>query len=790
MRSYRPNAIRGAIHRLYDSNERKKHKEQLAEQARLLDLTNDAIIVRDGEDRITYWNKGAEKIYGYTKEEALGKVTHGLLKTEHPEPLSKILEKLHRDNQWAGEIIHYRRDGTPMIMFSRWSLDRAANGKPASILETNTDVTERKAAQKKAAWLALFPENNPNPILELDLKKRAIYYANPPAVRFLSRLQGRGFQNPFFISLLKAAAPLLQGGKEPVQTEIDIDGSSYSASIVPVPETTRLRVYTSNISDRKRAERHLAEAARQRETLYQFVQRRSQAQSLRDIYEAALDAILKALRCDRASLLLLDEERVMRFVDWLGLSQRYRKAVESYSPWKPNAKNPQPVCVADVDRADIPRSLKATMKAEGIRAAAFVPLLTGEKLIGSFMTHYNAPHVFSHDELNLAVTIARQIAHGIQRKRSDEALRESEARMRAIVEQSTVGMVRADLNGRLVFVNEPFCEMLGYKESQLTGKSIYAFIHPDDAKKTAEMFGKLADNARPYDAEKRYVRKDGSVIWVRVSASPVHDAHGKTQSAVAVAVDISSRKKAEAALRRSKQLLEQLVRQRTKALHDSNVELQSEIVRRKGLEGELLTISDREQQRIGQELHDGICQQLTAIGFLTRATALRLKNQRAVEADEIDKIARMINKSVMDARAIARDLHKEEIDAAGFARALRDLAERKIWKTRCRLKVTAQLDLEDDRVASELYRILREALMNANKHARAEEIVLEVCRKKDKLMFSVTDNGIGLTEASKLKQGLGFHIMKYRAQSIGARLEFETPKGGGTRVVCYLPFPK
>jgi signal transduction histidine kinase len=252
-------------------------------------------------------------------------------------------------------------------------------------------------------------------------------------------------------------------------------------------------------------------------------------------------------------------------------------------------------------------------------------------------------------------------------------------------------------------------------------------------------------------------------------------------------IDITEVKKTEAELKRSKVMLEKLVQQRTRALRVANTELQTEISRRKGLEGQILEICDREQERLGQELHDGLCQQLTAIGFLARATALRLKDHRVVHQDDLEKIAQLINSSVMDARNIAYNLHKEEIDAAEFLPALRDLVERKIWQTSCRLDLKTKVCIEDDRVASELYRILREALINANKHARATQIVLEVRRLKNDLVFSVTDNGTGYNAKTKAGQGLGFHIMKYRAESIGVRLELKSLKKGGARVACYLP---
>jgi two-component system NarL family sensor kinase len=158
-----------------------------------------------------------------------------------------------------------------------------------------------------------------------------------------------------------------------------------------------------------------------------------------------------------------------------------------------------------------------------------------------------------------------------------------------------------------------------------------------------------------------------------------------------------------------------------------------------------------------------------------------------VQTDDLEKIAKLINASVMDTRNIARDLHKEEVDAAGFLPALEHLADRQIWKTSCRLDLRTEVNIEDDNVASQLYRILREALINANKHARATQIVLEVRRLKNHLVFSVTDNGVGFNNKTNTGHGLGFPIMKYRAESIGARLELESPKKRGARVACYLP---
>jgi two-component system, LuxR family, sensor kinase FixL len=120
----------------------------LRDQARLLDLTHDTIFVRDSNDVITYWNRGAEELYGWRPDEAIGKVSHQLTKTVFPAPLEDITAELLRTGRWEGELIHTKRDGTCVTVASRWSLQRNERGRPVAILETNNDITERRRTQE------------------------------------------------------------------------------------------------------------------------------------------------------------------------------------------------------------------------------------------------------------------------------------------------------------------------------------------------------------------------------------------------------------------------------------------------------------------------------------------------------------------------------------------------------------------------------------------------------------------------------------------------------------------
>jgi PAS domain S-box-containing protein len=119
----------------------------LREQAGLLDLTHDTVFVRDMDDVITYWNRGAEELYGWKRGEAVGKITHQLMQSIFPMPLEAITAELLRTGRWEGELVHTKKDGEQAIVASRWSVQRDARGRPIAVLETNNDITERKQAE-------------------------------------------------------------------------------------------------------------------------------------------------------------------------------------------------------------------------------------------------------------------------------------------------------------------------------------------------------------------------------------------------------------------------------------------------------------------------------------------------------------------------------------------------------------------------------------------------------------------------------------------------------------------
>jgi len=129
-------------------SETQENQDRLGEQARLLDLSTDAVIVRDMQGLIIFWNRGAEEIYGWTREEALGRAKTELLRTEFPESLEQITAKLQRDKRWTGDLIQTRRDGVRIHVNTRWVLDSDAQGALSRVLITDNDITARKQAEE------------------------------------------------------------------------------------------------------------------------------------------------------------------------------------------------------------------------------------------------------------------------------------------------------------------------------------------------------------------------------------------------------------------------------------------------------------------------------------------------------------------------------------------------------------------------------------------------------------------------------------------------------------------
>jgi signal transduction histidine kinase len=228
--------------------------------------------------------------------------------------------------------------------------------------------------------------------------------------------------------------------------------------------------------------------------------------------------------------------------------------------------------------------------------------------------------------------------------------------------------------------------------------------------------------------------------------------------------------------------LEERVRQRTAALTH-------EMQERRRLEKELLESSEREQRRIGQDLHDSLCQHLTATALAGQVLGQKLADKSLPEAAAANHVVGLVEEAIELTRTLARSLHPLEMQTEGLMRGFEELAvstsER--FKISCTFDCPTEVLLQDSAVNTHLYRIAQEAITNAIRHGKARHITIRLDTTADKsVTLAITDDGSGLPENGQNKDGMGLHIMAYRASMVGAAFDIRRLPVRGTCVTCTL----
>jgi len=228
--------------------------------------------------------------------------------------------------------------------------------------------------------------------------------------------------------------------------------------------------------------------------------------------------------------------------------------------------------------------------------------------------------------------------------------------------------------------------------------------------------------------------------------------------------------------------LEERVRQRTAALT-------REIGERESLEKEILEISEREQRRIGHDLHDSLCQHLTATALASQVLDEKLSARSLPESVDAARIVTLLEEGIALARNVARGLHPVEMDSEGLMSALEEMVSSVTERSKvdCRMEFDSPVNIDDPAVAMHLYRIAQEALTNAVRHARARSISVRLTRTGRQVALAVADDGVGLPARPAASSGLGIRIMAHRASMIHAAFAVRRGAGGGTLVTCVLP---
>ncbi len=220
----------------------------------------------------------------------------------------------------------------------------------------------------------------------------------------------------------------------------------------------------------------------------------------------------------------------------------------------------------------------------------------------------------------------------------------------------------------------------------------------------------------------------------------------------------------------------------------STIIIIADIAHRERLEREVLEISEREQRRIGQDLHDGVCQHLTGISLLCRSLQQKLGERAAAEAAAAERITHLINEGIEQTRRVTQGLHPVASEPGGLMLALQALAAsvHGVDQLTCTFDCPAPIAIPDQMIATHLYRIAQEAVQNAIRHARPNTIIIRLLADEERIAMLVSDDGLGLP-AERPRKGLGLEIMAYRANTLGARLEIRPGAERGTVVRCILP---
>jgi len=250
--------------------------------------------------------------------------------------------------------------------------------------------------------------------------------------------------------------------------------------------------------------------------------------------------------------------------------------------------------------------------------------------------------------------------------------------------------------------------------------------------------------------------------------------------------DITDHKKAEYEVRKLNEELERRVLARTRELTEANKQLREAFKRRRRLEREILEISEREQRRIGQELHDSLGQQLTGIAIMTKALEQKLRRQARIEAADAKEIASLVNQAVEETRQLSRGLHPVALDENGLMSALQSLAAttQNLFRVSCVFQCNRPVLVSDASTAVHLYRIAQEAVTNAVRHGEPRNILIELDGEDRKASLLVTNDGRDFPESPSEHQGMGLHVMRHRAEMIGGVVDVRCGASGGTELRC------
>jgi PAS domain S-box-containing protein len=336
-------------------------------------------------------------------------------------------------------------------------------------------------------------------------------------------------------------------------------------------------------------------------------------------------------------------------------------------------------------------------------------------------------------------------------KRTEEALEQERNVVSAILDTVGALVVVLDPDGRITRFNRA-CELTtGYSLEEVRGKRIWDFfLVPEEVDRFKSIFAQLSADLLPEDYQSYWVTRHGVKRLIAWSSTMLPGKNGTTNYIIATGIDITEREQLEKAL---------------------------------------LNVSSREQRRIGQDLHDGLGQHLTGIAFMAKVHEAKLTEKRLADALDAAKIVRLVNEAIHKTRELARGLLPVVSDAHGLMSALQLWASEveDIFGISCRFECGTAVLIYDDAMATHLYHIAQESVNNALKHGRARNILIRLTAENGRGTLLIKDDGSGIVENRGNNQGMGLHIMNYRAGMVGGTLEVSPDPVHGTTVTCIFP---
>ncbi len=362
---------------------------------------------------------------------------------------------------------------------------------------------------------------------------------------------------------------------------------------------------------------------------------------------------------------------------------------------------------------------------------------------------YEGP--FLAEERRLLDALAEQLGRIAERINAEESLRRERDFAESLIETAPAIVLVLDAAGRILRIN-PYMEGIsGYRLAEVKGKDWFStFLPPRDRQRMHVRFLDAVGRTPRRGDVGPIVTKHGCQREIEWYDKRLEDAGGKLIGLLAIGQDVTERRT---------------------------------------LEKEISEISTREQQRIGQELHDGIGQELTGLGYLAETLFCDLQQRRAAETEIANELADGLQRTLEQARTITEGLVPVEIDADGLTSALRQLATATARRrgVACEFLCRQPASVGDTATATQVFRIVQEAINNAAKHARADTITLEVKTDDGQTIFEVRDDGVGIPADRGPSRGMGLRIMHHRAGVIGATLSVRPAGERGTCVRCLLP---